>query len=513
MSILRKEKRKIYGRKIKGFWEEYRKNRIGVAGLIVLLLYVGVAIIYPLLTPYDLSEPMSLAKKFAMPQWMTIFPQYSDLPPTVTYPLQHMNIAENPSSVEVTKVGEEIILNYSSKESATVILSQEIDYQYRPPLKEFTFALHYASDVEPKSTLPIESTSYSFELLLKTEEENEIWKKNVCNATTASLRFVKSSISAKSLSWDVTSMSFTTVEWLYTRWSDGCQKPREAFETWLSPSVDPARVLFSKKGKYILLLKISFYPPIVPPGTEGKCTLNLKDGEFRLMGDVHGILGTDGEREDVWTHLISGVRISLIVGSLAAAISTSFGIFFGVVSGYLGGIVDESIMRMVDILLCLPVLPLLIILIGYFSPNVYYVVLLIAIFGWQGLSRIIRSRVLSIREMPFIESAKAAGASNLYIVRRHIVPNVIPVALASMILSVPAAILTEAALSFIGFGDPTVPTWGRMLNHARETHAFHALAWWYVIPPGLAITFLCLAFVFIGHALDEIVNPKLRRRR
>ena len=131
----------------------------------------------------------------------------------------------------------------------------------------------------------------------------------------------------------------------------------------------------------------------------------------------------------------------------------------------------------------------------------------------QGLSRVIRSRVLSLREMPFIESAKAAGASDSYIIIRHLVPNVFPVAMASMILAVPAAILTEAALSFLGFGDPFVPTWGKMLHEAYTEGAFGAFAWWYILPPGLAITFICLAFVFIGHALDEIVNPRLRRRR
>jgi peptide/nickel transport system permease protein len=120
---------------------------------------------------------------------------------------------------------------------------------------------------------------------------------------------------------------------------------------------------------------------------------------------------------------------------------------------------------------------------------------------------------LTLRELPFIESARASGASSSYLLIRHLIPNVFPIAMASLVLSVPGAILTEAALSFLGFGDPFAPTWGKMLHEAQSEGSFHALAWWYIVPPGLAITFLCVAFVFIGHALDEIVNPRLRRRR
>jgi peptide/nickel transport system permease protein len=115
--------------------------------------------------------------------------------------------------------------------------------------------------------------------------------------------------------------------------------------------------------------------------------------------------------------------------------------------------------------------------------------------------------------MPFMESARASGAGTSYLIFRHLIPNVFPLAMASMILAVPGAILSEAALSFLGFGDPFAPTWGKMLHEAQAEGAFGSLAWWYIIPPGLAITFLCVAFVFIGHALDEIVNPRLRRRR
>jgi len=158
------------------------------------------------------------------------------------------------------------------------------------------------------------------------------------------------------------------------------------------------------------------------------------------------------------------------------------------------------------------VLPLLLALIFLFGTSIWYMVLLIAVFGWLGLSRVVRSQVLYLREMSFVECAKASGASKFYIMFRHLIPNVFPITFASLVLSVPGAIITESVLSFLGFGDPRAATWGRMLNHAFGFGAFGRLAWWWILPPGLAITFICLSFVFIGHAVDEMVNPRLRRR-
>ena len=270
-----------------------------------------------------------------------------------------------------------------------------------------------------------------------------------------------------------------------------------------------AAKVFSQKGEYTFSLVIQFRPLSINAAAE----IDIEKDRTVILGHVHGILGADYLAQDIFSQLVHGARLSLIIGLLAAVVGTGIGMLVGIISGYLGGVVDEVSMRTVDVLLCLPLLPLLLALVNLYGRNVYYIVLFIAIFGWQGLARVIRSQTLSIRETAYIETARASGASGFYIMLRHILPNIIPVAFASMVLAVPSAILFESALSFLGFGDPRVPTWGKMLQHAFGFGGFDNLAWWWIIPPGLAIIGICLGFVFVGFAFDEIVNPRLRRRR
>jgi len=352
----------------------------------------------------------------------------------------------------------------------------------------------------------------------------DVYEKDLSNATEANpayQRWVSNPLNI-TISWE----NYWKI-WKTLQYDNGLQAFRNYYLTTLRIGPELAES-YAKKEAYNLaassptptyylaqkgIQTIRFYLFIIPKRDNASLTLTFNEATFSVWGARSGLLGTNSFGFDVWTQLIHGARISLIVGTLAAVLSTSLGIFFGVLSGYLGGIVDEIVMRIVDILLCLPVLPLLLALSSYFKPNVYYLVLIIAIFGWQGLSRVIRSRVLTLRELPFIDSAKASGASSSYLIIRHLIPNVFPIAMASLVLAVPGAILTEAALSFLGFGDPFAPTWGKMLHEAQSEGSFHRLAWWYILPPGFAITLLCISFVFIGHALDEIVNPRLRRRR
>lgn len=506
MPIFSKEKRRVYARKVKGFWQEFSRNKIGLFGIGILISYVIVAIFTPYISP---ERPASLdywppraASMWAMPQWVAVFPQFQDLSPTFNIPLtKNVTMVNSTSTDRATLQFDEEALNITfhadaeGQQGKILLHLATFDYLYAPTPEFKLTTLHYETSDE---------TRYELTVFLTTEEQNKNWEELLEDPTKACLYTHKATGARPTVDKRVTSGP------LYSGLLN-----KELF-SWKYPSdlakwilLRASKLLFSEKGKYSVYLETTFKAR----ASSSNCKLHLNSGNLKFYGAVYGTLGTDRVGHDVWAQLVYGVRISLLVGTTAAIIASTLGIMFGVTAGYLGGKTDQIIMRGVDVLLCLPVLPILLILAAYYSFNVYYIILLIAIFGWQGLSRIVRSRVLSLKEMPFVESARAAGASPGYIITRHLIPNVLPVVMAAMVLAVPGAILTEAALSFLGFGDPAVPTWGRMLYRARTQGGFGALAWWYVIPPGLAITFLCVAFVFIGFALDQIVNPRLRRRR
>jgi peptide/nickel transport system permease protein len=484
-------KRKIYAKKIKDFWEEYKRNKIGLAGIIIILLFVFAAFSAPLLTPYKPIKDYDLAESMAMPQWMTLFPQYHDLPPTINLSLNWPNTLYNQSLVNITRNNELVVQYIGTEMNADVSLSMNFSYPNSPP-KTFKCAFRW-------SAKPVTNVGYSLELFLVLPggENISLWdsyyRYNEKQKTEIPLRTMESSSAVVQLHSKDTRM--------FTRF--GYTTPLQQLTHNL------ANETFAVKGEYSLLMCVRFRPK----ATNATCEIHMSDAEFMIPGLVHGVLGTDNDGADVFSQLVYGIQIALAIGLLAALMTTVIGVVAGVVAGYIGGVVDEILMRTVDVLISIPLLPLQLTLVFMLGRNVFFIVLLIGFFFWTGLARIIRAQVLYLREMAFIESAKTAGASRSHIIFKHVIPNVLPIATASLVLNIPVAILTEAALSFLGFGDPTLATWGRMLNNAFLSEAFKKLAWWWIVPPGLAIMVLCLAFMFIGHALDEIVNPRLRKRR
>jgi peptide/nickel transport system permease protein len=222
-------------------------------------------------------------------------------------------------------------------------------------------------------------------------------------------------------------------------------------------------------------------------------------------------LGTDAQGHDILSQTILGSRIALLVGFMSAFFSIAIGVIFGLVSGYYGGGIDAVLMRFTDVILVLPALPLLITFAAIMNPSIWNIILIISLVGWGGVARVIRAEVLSLKERPFIDSARVTGASKSRIMFKHIAPNVLPLGLLYMTFAVSGAILFEASLSFIGLGDPSTMTWGMMLNYVQHSNAL--TNWWWLLPPGICITLVCMAFFLLGRAFDEIVNPRLRRRR
>jgi peptide/nickel transport system permease protein len=223
-------------------------------------------------------------------------------------------------------------------------------------------------------------------------------------------------------------------------------------------------------------------------------------------------LGTSEQGSDVFSQLLVGARVSIVVGFAAAAISTVLGASVGLIGGYFGGWTDRGLDALENWFLVIPTLPLMIVLARLLDPSLGVLIAVIGLTSWAGTGRIVRAQVMTLRERAFVERARALGASDWYIIRTHVLPNTLPLIFANTVLIVAVAILSEAALAFLGLGDPTRISWGTMLENAFSSGAPSAGAWWYVIPPGLCITLLVLSVSILGYLFEEYVNPRLREQ-
>ena len=226
-----------------------------------------------------------------------------------------------------------------------------------------------------------------------------------------------------------------------------------------------------------------------------------------------GPLGTDHLRRSVWAQFVWGSRISLFVGLAATAVTIVLGSTVGVLAGFVGGRLDGALMRLTEWFLVIPFLPLAIVLASILGRSIWNIIFVIGITSWPSTARLVRAQVLTVKQRLFVDRSRSLGASNSYIVRRHILPNVSGLILANATLAVPISILTETTLSFLGLGDPRRASWGKMLNDAFVEGALNQRAWWFFLPPGLGILFVVLAFTLIGQTLEEMADPRLAGRR
>ena len=255
------------------------------------------------------------------------------------------------------------------------------------------------------------------------------------------------------------------------------------------------------KGDYLFLVNIY--------GVDEQ--VNIIDSKLILGGKAYGMMGTDELRRDLVVGLLWGTPLALFIGVSVAVGSVISGLIYGVYSGFKGKKTDEVMMRFNDIIYALPALPFLIILAVTISNSIFLLVGFLMIFGWVGVAKVSRSMSLQIKTRQYVVASQMMGQKNSKIVFKHIIPQLLPYAFASIAISVPAAITTEAGISFLGLGDPTFPTWGQILHDANTYGAAARGLWWWIAPPGIMIAITGLAFVFIGNALDAIVNPKLKK--
>lgn len=482
-----------------GFWSVYKQNKKGLIGIGLILFFILFALFGPMLSENHPVNDWDVGGRRVPPAWFKNLPGYQNLVPnlkpiidvgfedsmalsawdivtssedsfTVTHSMEGYERGSGPGSILTS-----LIREASGPASADIKISKTFTWSYASPPKRFR------SDVSFKAE-GVEGARLNVRIVLVDVlgEEYVLWQ-----------RYISSDTEWSKPEYKVDSYSIK-VKMIF---------PEGVF-------ADPAQKIFSGAGDYEFYFEASFDD--IDLDSEVNTRLYVDDMNIELMGTCYGLLGTDQWGRDVYSQLAHGAKTSLLVGMLSAFISVSIGLFVGLFAGFTGGVVDDVSMRFADMLLVIPFLPLLLILIAILGQSVLNIILVISLLGWMGFSRTVRSQVLSLKERAFIEAARAAGGSTTHIAIRHILPNVMGLVYVSLATNVPAAITAEAALSFLGLGDPSIMSWGQMLHDIVYYAAIKELYW--VVPPGLCIALLAVSFVMIGFSLDELLNPRLRRR-
>jgi peptide/nickel transport system permease protein len=263
----------------------------------------------------------------------------------------------------------------------------------------------------------------------------------------------------------------------------------------------------------VILFSVAILAPVIAPQDRDAMVLaaRLKPPGFvnPQTQEVYW-LGTDQFGRDMASRLIYAARISLSIGFVTVGVSMSIGLIVGSLAGYYGGLIDQILMRIVDVLLSIPVLPLLLTILALVGNSIYLIMFVIGITSWMGTARLVRGEMLSLKQRDFVQAARATGASDLRIMMKHIIPNLVHLLIVSGTLSVAGAMLVEATLSYLGIGvQPPIPSWGNMLFE-HQNYQYLRTALWTNLLPGSAIFLSVLAFYFVGDGLRDALDPRLK---
>ncbi|WP_394295039.1 MULTISPECIES: ABC transporter permease [Haloferax] len=291
----------------------------------------------------------------------------------------------------------------------------------------------------------------------------------------------------------------------------------ERLDHWKHVLVDQLRFLRRDRLAFVGVVIVAgflflglFGPMLAPHDPIEHDMVNADGAIMRLASpSADAPFGTTAFGKDVFSQFLAGARPTLIVGLFGGLGTGIIGFLVGLVSGYYGGWVDEVLMRMTDLTFSLPFMPMALLLLTFVTPSIWLITLIIAGFLWKMPARVVRSEVLSVRERTFVKSARASGASDLRTMLLHVGPNVLPIGFLYTAYGVAWAIAAQASLAFLGFGDPTMTSWGRMLRQVFESGNMR-IAWWWVFPPAIGIAAITTSVFLIGRAYEEVINPEIQ---
>ena len=445
--------------------QEFLKSKIGIAGIAILAILVIISIVAMITIPVETFQEWNNPgnwisyPKVAIPVWVNLF---------MTEKIPEHIILDKPS-IQTNSLGEISLTSHQ--------FGIDFEYDNFPNDFIYEFSSEYSgspllqmSVMRPDGiTLELLSTSLPF------SESETVHRERIFSTDDA----IKKNLSLQSEIFDFNLNRLSVEDIVFSKTQSN----------------------ESLKGNYIFLIDLYGI------NSENK----IHESKLIIGGKAFGVMGTDELRRDLAIGLLWGTPLALFIGLVVAIASVVMGLLYGVYAGFKGKKTDETMMRFNDVVYALPALPFLIILSVTISNSIFLMVGFLMIFGWVGIAKVARSMSLQIKTRGYVDAATMMGQKDSKIILKHILPQLLPYAFASIAISVPAAITTEAGLSFLGLGDPSFPTWGQILHDANTFGAAARGIWWWIMPPGVMIAVTGLAFVFIGNALDAIVNPKLKR--
>ncbi|MCE2505045.1 MAG: ABC transporter permease [Nitrosopumilaceae archaeon] len=445
--------------------QEFLRSKIGIVGIIILGILIATSIIAIIAIPVETFQEWNnpgnwiLYPKVAIPVWVNIF---------MTEKIPEHKIIETPT-IQTNSEGEVMLLSHK--------FGVNFDYEFFPNDFIYVFSSEYSESALLQMSV-IRPDGIKLELLstsLPYSNSKTIHSERIFSTDKS----IKKNLLLQSNIFNFNLEQLSAEDIVFSK--------RDTNEP--------------LKGNYIF--SIDTYSI--------NSEIQAHESKLIIGGKAFGIMGTDELRRDLAVGLLWGTPLALFIGLVVSIASVIAGLLYGVYAGYKGKKTDEMMMRFNDVIYALPALPFLIILSVTISNSIFVLVGFLMIFGWVGIAKVARSMSLQIKTRGYVDAANMMGQKDSKIVLKHILPQLLPYAFASIAISVPAAITTEAGLSFLGLGDPSFPTWGHILHDANTFGAASRGLWWWVMPPGIMIAIAGLAFVFIGSALDAIVNPKLKR--
>lgn len=572
--VERREKLEFSLRRFIRFLRQLLSNGKAIFGLTIIIFFCILALFPHLFTPNtplgrDPETNGPVARKFAAPAWLRYVPPSLGGNPDLT---ENLRIINDPGLPRLDYEGGELRIQTNYPQLISAAVDQEVGFPFAEPfpryeekngslavtfersagetygevrvyiLKDFVYpftglAAGFIANIEilvSGTTHPYLGEDYldvplKVRVFIKAKEGKEwsLWpppyneETKFYNVKDALVGFDINYTTGEPLILRPYSGRAASAHWIISRPSvaSGATFISDAKLSRLTMGIpvtdDPVSYIFTKRpGNYTFGVELTFIDKDFPE-KRVRTQVHIDNMFFEIVGNSYGIMGTDQNGYDLFAQLIYGTRISLYLGLSVSVFSVLIGLIVGLAAGYLGGVADQLLMRFNDLMLCLPTLPLLIVLAAVLGHTLENLMIIMVFLGWNGFARVVRSMTLSLKERPFVEAARAVGAGTRHIITRHIIPNVMSVVYVSLATSVPGVVTSEAALSWLGFYDPARMSWGRMLHNLSWIGgAAQALVnpLWPILP-GLFIALLASSFILLGYALDEVLNPKLRIRR